>query len=51
VQLCSGCSPTLTVTLKNLGALYKRQGKLEAALALENIALQQGPWQTVCHDV
>jgi len=35
------------MTLKNLGALYKRQGKLEAATALENIASQKGPWQTV----
>jgi len=49
IRLCScyGCSPTLSLTLKNLGALYKRQGKLEAASALENIASQQTPGQTV----
>jgi len=37
------------MTMKNLGALYKRQGRLEAALVLENTALQHGPWQTVRH--
>ena len=36
------------MTLKNLGALYKRQGKLKAASALESIASQQGPLQIVC---
>lgn len=40
-------SPTVTTTLKNLGALYRRQGKYEAADTLEDVALrakkQQGP--------
>ena len=31
-------SPTVTTTLKNLGALYRRQGKYEAAQTLENCA-------------
>ena len=31
-------SPTVTATLKNLGALYRRQGKYEAAQTLENCA-------------
>lgn len=29
------CSPTVNTTLKSLGALYRRQGKLEAAETLE----------------
>ena len=33
-------SPTVTTTLKNLCALYRRQGKLEAAEHLENCALR-----------
>lgn len=33
-------SPTVTTTLKNLGALYKRQGKFEAAETLEEAALR-----------
>lgn len=33
-------SPTVTVTLKNLGALYRRQGKYEAADTLEDCALR-----------
>jgi len=36
------------MTLKNLGALYKRQGKLQAASALDDIASQQQPHQAVC---
>lgn len=40
-------SPTLSMTRKNLGVLYKRQGKLEAASMLENMTLQLGP--IVCH--
>ncbi|VDM47268.1 unnamed protein product [Toxocara canis] len=32
-------SPTVTSTLKNLGALYRRQGKYEAAETLEDAAL------------
>merc|ERR1712241_1573132 len=32
-------SPTVTTTLKNLGALYRRQGKYEAAETLEDCAL------------
>ena len=31
-------SPTVTTTLKNLGALYRRQGKFEAAETLEEAA-------------
>ncbi|XP_018915983.1 kinesin light chain isoform X2 [Bemisia tabaci] len=33
-------SPTITTTLKNLGALYRRQGKFEAAETLEDCALR-----------
>ncbi|KAE9416727.1 hypothetical protein Angca_002491, partial [Angiostrongylus cantonensis] len=33
-------SPTVTTTLKNLGALYRRQGKYEAAETLEDVALR-----------
>ncbi|BFZ11700.1 hypothetical protein BsWGS_14742 [Bradybaena similaris] len=33
-------SPTVTTTLKNLGALYRRQGKYEAAETLEECALK-----------
>eukprot|EP00039_Didymoeca_costata_P025622 m.13985 g.13985 ORF g.13985 m.13985 type:complete len:516 (+) comp4961_c0_seq1:186-1733(+) len=33
-------SPTVTTTLKNLCALYRRQGKIEAAEALESCALK-----------
>merc|ERR1712038_1355873 len=33
-------SPTVTTTLKNLGALYQRQGKYEAAETLEDCALR-----------
>uniref|UniRef100_A0A673I895 Kinesin light chain n=1 Tax=Sinocyclocheilus rhinocerous TaxID=307959 RepID=A0A673I895_9TELE len=36
----TACSPTVTTTLKNLGALYKRQGKFEAAETLEEAALR-----------
>uniref|UniRef100_H2SVZ7 Kinesin light chain n=1 Tax=Takifugu rubripes TaxID=31033 RepID=H2SVZ7_TAKRU len=32
------CSPTVNTTLKSLGALYRRQGKLEAAETLEECA-------------
>lgn len=35
---CTFCSPTVTTTLKNLGALYRRQGKFEAAETLEEAA-------------
>jgi len=34
-------SPTVTTTLKNLCALYRRQGKIEAAEALESCALRR----------
>lgn len=34
------CSPTVVTTLKNLGALYRRQGKFEAAETLEDCALR-----------
>ncbi|XP_043481605.1 kinesin light chain isoform X6 [Leptopilina heterotoma] len=33
-------SPTVTTTLKNLGALYRRQGKYEAADTLDDCALR-----------
>ena len=33
-------SPTVTTTLKNLGALYRRQGKYEAAETVEDCALR-----------
>ena len=33
-------SPTVTTTLKNLGALYRRQGKYEAAETLEECAMK-----------
>ena len=33
-------SPTVTTTLKNLGALYRRQGKFEAAETLEECAMR-----------
>ncbi|CAO4379945.1 unnamed protein product [Caenorhabditis nigoni] len=33
-------NPTVTTTLKNLGALYRRQGKYEAAETLEDVALR-----------
>ena len=33
-----GCSPTVNTTLKSLGSLYRRQGKLEAAETLEECA-------------
>jgi len=35
-------SPTVTSTLKNLGALYRRQGKFEAAQTLEQCASRCG---------
>lgn len=34
------CSPTVNTTLRNLGALYRRQGKLEAAETLEECAVR-----------
>ena len=39
-------SPTVTTTLRNLGALYRRQGKFEAAETLEDCALRSR--QNVC---
>ena len=39
-------SPTVTTTLRNLGALYRRQGKFEAAETLEECALRSR--QNVC---
>lgn len=39
--LCfSASSPTVNTTLRNLGALYRRQGKLEAAETLEECAVR-----------
>lgn len=37
---CVCSSSTVTTTLKNLGALYRRQGKYEAAETLEECALR-----------
>lgn len=34
------CSPTVATTLKNLGALYRKQMKFEAAETLEDCALR-----------
>ncbi|XP_069049227.1 kinesin light chain 1 isoform X4 [Lepisosteus oculatus] len=39
-KACKVDSPTVTTTLKNLGALYKRQGKYEAAETLEEAAMR-----------
>uniref|UniRef100_A0A4W4EG45 Kinesin light chain n=1 Tax=Electrophorus electricus TaxID=8005 RepID=A0A4W4EG45_ELEEL len=38
--LFAPCSPTVTTTLKNLGALYRRQGKFDAAETLEEAAMR-----------
>ena len=35
-------SPTVTTTLRNLGGLYRRQGKYEAAEILEDCAIKTG---------
>ncbi|XP_078043374.1 kinesin light chain isoform X6 [Augochlora pura] len=40
-------SPTVTTTLKNLSALYRRQGKYEAADTLDDCALRSGKEQTM----
>ncbi|XP_076383009.1 kinesin light chain isoform X8 [Megalopta genalis] len=40
-------SPTVTTTLKNLSALYRRQGKYEAADTLDDCALRSGKEQTL----
>ncbi|CAB1460836.1 unnamed protein product [Pleuronectes platessa] len=37
-KACKVDSPTVNTTLKSLGALYRRQGKLEAAETLEEVA-------------
>lgn len=39
-ELFSLFSPTVNTTLRNLGALYRRQGKLEAAETLEECAVR-----------
>uniref|UniRef100_A0A8C5GM55 Kinesin light chain n=1 Tax=Gouania willdenowi TaxID=441366 RepID=A0A8C5GM55_GOUWI len=39
-KACKVNSPTVNTTLKNLGALYRRQGKLEAAETLEECAVR-----------
>lgn len=38
MSLLSVHSPTVNTTLRSLGALYRRQGKLEAAHTLEDCA-------------
>lgn len=40
IFMCLLNSPTVTTTLKNLGALYRRQGKFEAAETLEEAAMR-----------
>jgi kinesin light chain len=37
---CVKDNPTVAVTLKNLGLLYRKQGKYEAASVLEDLALR-----------
>ncbi|KAM3930688.1 kinesin light chain 4 isoform 1-T2 [Leptodactylus fuscus] len=39
-KACRVNSPTVNTTLRNLGALYRRQGKLEAAETLEECAIR-----------
>ncbi|ERE90635.1 kinesin light chain 4-like protein [Cricetulus griseus] len=39
-KACKVSSPTVNTTLRNLGALYRRQGKREAAETLEECALR-----------
>ncbi|XP_036836841.1 kinesin light chain 1 isoform X6 [Oncorhynchus mykiss] len=39
-KACKVNSPTVNTTLRNLGALYRRQGKLEAAETLEECAMR-----------
>ncbi|XP_024916844.1 kinesin light chain 1b isoform X2 [Cynoglossus semilaevis] len=39
-KACKVNSPTVNTTLRNLGALYRRQGKLEAADTLEECAVR-----------
>ncbi|XP_034631031.1 kinesin light chain 2 isoform X3 [Trachemys scripta elegans] len=39
-KACKVDSPTVNTTLKSLGALYRRQGKLEAAETLEECAMK-----------
>lgn len=40
IMMSFSSSPTVTTTLKNLGALYRRQGKYEAAETLEECAMK-----------
>uniref|UniRef100_A0AAQ5Y2S0 Kinesin light chain n=1 Tax=Amphiprion ocellaris TaxID=80972 RepID=A0AAQ5Y2S0_AMPOC len=40
ISVFSASSPTVNTTLRNLGALYRRQGKLEAAETLEECAVR-----------
>lgn len=39
-NVCYITSPTVNTTLRNLGALYRRQGKMEAAETLEECAMR-----------
>uniref|UniRef100_A0A8C4IFG4 Kinesin light chain n=1 Tax=Dicentrarchus labrax TaxID=13489 RepID=A0A8C4IFG4_DICLA len=43
-KACKVNSPTVNTTLRNLGALYRRQGKLEAAETLEECAVRKSPF-------
>ncbi|MGH0148998.1 UNVERIFIED_CONTAM: hypothetical protein FKN15_051985 [Acipenser sinensis] len=52
-KACKVDSPTVTTTLKNLGALYRRQGKFEAAETLEEAAMRsrkQASPSRMCQD-
>lgn len=54
VLLLMSFSPTVNTTLRNLGALYRRQGKLEAAETLEECAMrsrrQVRPITSICSE-
>ncbi|NXC21900.1 KLC1 protein, partial [Corythaeola cristata] len=49
-KACKVDSPTVTTTLKNLGALYRRQGKFEAAETLEEAAMRSRK-QATCNKI
>uniref|UniRef100_A0A665WPI2 Kinesin light chain n=1 Tax=Echeneis naucrates TaxID=173247 RepID=A0A665WPI2_ECHNA len=47
-KACKVNSPTVNTTLRNLGALYRRQGKLEAADTLEECAVRSRKQVSTC---
>uniref|UniRef100_A0A3Q3WPD5 Kinesin light chain n=1 Tax=Mola mola TaxID=94237 RepID=A0A3Q3WPD5_MOLML len=49
-KACKVDSPTVNTTLKSLGALYRRQGKLEAAETLEECASKSRKQVLRCED-